>query len=88
MVLTTQTNIQVYLTLIVPTCSIIILKYIHSSNTSTTFYKLSTGPKHVACGYFVKVVDVLDECIYFMIIQVYVVTASSVMDTLRVKYYF
>ena len=33
-------------------CSIIIIKYIHSSNT---------------CGYFVKVVDVLDECIYFML---------------------
>jgi len=24
-------------------CSIIIIKYIHSSNTCTTFYKVSTG---------------------------------------------
>jgi len=75
-----------FLTLLVPMCSIIIIKYIHSSNTSTTFYKVATGymfrpswtiiiskctkmkatcsyvrpddvprgPKHVACGYFVK----------------------------------
>jgi hypothetical protein len=32
-----------FLTLLVPLCSIIIVKYIHSSNTSTTFYKVSTG---------------------------------------------
>jgi hypothetical protein len=31
------------LTLLVSMCSIIITKYIHSSNTSTTFYKVSTG---------------------------------------------
>jgi hypothetical protein len=31
------------LTLLVPMCSIIIIKYIHSSNISTTFYKVSTG---------------------------------------------
>jgi len=31
-----------FLTLLVPMCSIIIIKYIHSSNPSTTFYKVST----------------------------------------------
>jgi hypothetical protein len=31
------------LMLLVPMCSIIIIKYIHSSNTSTIFYKVSTG---------------------------------------------
>jgi len=31
------------LTLLVPMCSIIIIKYMYSSNTSTTFYKVSTG---------------------------------------------
>jgi hypothetical protein len=36
-------KLEIFLTLLVPMCSIIIIKYIHSSNTSTTFYKLSTG---------------------------------------------
>ena len=66
--LTVRAWLAINLTLLVPMRSIIIIKYIHSSNTSTTFYKVSTGycsyvrpddspggPKHVACGYFVKV---------------------------------
>jgi len=40
-------NINV--TLLVLMCSIIIIKYIHSSNTSTTFYKVFT-----TCEYLVK----------------------------------
>jgi len=43
-------------------CSIIHIKYINSSNTSTAFCKVST-----ASGYFEKFVDVFDECIYFML---------------------
>jgi len=38
-----KTTLNLNLTLLVPICSIIIIRYIHSSNTSTTFYKVSTG---------------------------------------------
>jgi hypothetical protein len=37
------THICFFLTLLVPMCSMTNIKYIRSSNTSTTFYKVSTG---------------------------------------------
>jgi hypothetical protein len=57
------------------------IKFKHSSNTSTTFTKYPPGymfrptwaifrphrPDDGPGGYFVKIVDVLDECIYFIL---------------------
>jgi hypothetical protein len=57
-----------YLTLLVPICSITIIKYMHSSNTSTTFYRVST-----TCGYFVKGC----RCVWWMYI-LYVILSNVI----------
>jgi hypothetical protein len=71
-------TLTVVLTLLVPMCSIIIIKYIHSSNTSTTFYKVSTGLYNILISSLIWI-----NWAFFMV----VCAAGDVLATFMLTYF-